>query len=127
MTELGQLVDGLNGVCPLMQQTPTLPPGPTNTPYHKPGLHTLSQTIFKRRPEAWASLTYMQQPGTNSLDPKTPAPPTPTIAPVDVWGVSATDDGDKRLESIGEVPELEEIEVDEASESDEVSSDGLSS
>lgn len=109
-------------------QTPTLPPGATTTPYHKPGLHTLSQTIFKRRPEAWANLTYLQQPGTNSLDPKTPAPPTPTIAPVDVWlSVGGVDEGDKRLESIGEVPELEEIEVDEEeSESDEVSSTSTS-
>lgn len=103
-------------------QTPTLPPGSANTPYHKPGLHTLSQTIFKRRPEAWANLTYLQQPGTNSLDPGTPAPPTPTIAPVDVWlAAGGADDADKRLESIGEVPELEEIEVDEESESDGVS------
>lgn len=109
----------------LIKQTPTLPPGSTTTPYHKPGLHTLSQTIFKRRPEAWANLTYLQQPGTNSLDPTTPAPPTPTIAPVDVWlAVGGVDQGDKRLDSIGEVPELEEIEVDEEeSESEEVSFD----
>lgn len=99
-----------------------MPPASVIAPYHKPGLHTLSQTIFKRRPEAWANFTYLQQPGTNSLDPKTPAPPTPTIAPVDVWlGVSEVEQPDKRLESIGEVPELEEIEVDEESESDEVS------
>lgn len=67
-------------------------------------------------------MTNLQQPGTNVLDPGTHSPPAPTIASINVWlGGAVVGLRDKRLESIEEVPEPEDIEVDAASSADEVS------